>query len=219
MKRCEAITASGTQCSRSATQAGLCTQHGKCKDTPIKVTIKEPWTALQLKAPDARNGSRTLQKIRSLLTRGPSAKDEASSGTIYVYFLDHEAGLNLYKIGRTERPVDDRLEEWATEHNEMVTKQAAYEVVRNLDYIERVIHLYLKWANVYRYVQEDGTLYSEFSMSGDPVFEKHKDKHLNATRKFIEWFQVPWPVIESLLRTLVPTLQLLRPRKQGRQVV
>lgn len=211
--KCTAYTRQGTRCTRTRTKGSLCTQHHKSKTVVNVCTVREPWTALQLPEPAKSNGTQSLQKLRSHLTRGPSKSAGKTRGSIYVYYLDHEIGTHMYKIGCTERSVDERMDEWAAEHGAELTVQRFYEVRCNLTYIERAIHLYLHYCRIYRYMDKHGS-YDEYAATGEPVKGTKPDKP-DVRKKHKEWFIIPWIVLEPLLARLIPTLQLLRGTKSS----
>ena len=131
------------------------------------------------------------KRITTKLKKGPSKTD--GEGHIYVYKFDDKD--LYYKIGRTSRSVDKRLKEW---------KGAILQVswkVRYQKLAESIIHAYLDHVRVYRYDLGKGELCTIWKSNGEPVTEHDKQLKakykLEARKKHIEWFKMPWKVLEQ----------------------
>ncbi len=179
--KCTAFTAQGKQCSKNAKPGQpYCGVHVAvaAKQTKLAdVKDVEPWTLKGLPVPDERNPKRLVQKIRTLLHKGPKKDDGA--GYIYVYYLKSDQknttkdspsnnsknnptsdlvknSINYWKIGRTKRSVDKRMEEWSEVHGEPVQLECFYQLSANHEFVERLIHLYLSYCRMGRIPYEDG---------------------------------------------------------------
>lgn len=207
MKKCEALTKKGTQCSRNAVNDNLCTQHGSMK----KVTKKddpEPWDVFGFPVPKEQNGSSVIQAIRTLLKRGPTKTDR--DGYIYIYYLDSDKGLSYYKIGRTVQKVRQRLKQWkgsklkyasSTQHNQ---------------WVEQLIFKYLTYCRIHRYERPDGKGYhSVYQQTGEvvPDSQQWKGDKLCATSKHIEWFIIDYQEVKHMVRKIVDAAALYKRRK------
>ena len=189
----------------------FCSQHSKIVQSKKVDTIKsvEPWTLLKYPTPDPRNGKKYIQKIRTHLNNSSNfraPKSNPHSGFIYVFYLKREKGLHYYKIGYTERPVEERLEEWSDKHD--LELYASYHVTCNVHKFESLIHLYLAYCRMYRYPNDRGGFHSVFKLSGkiirDGQENEKEDERLVAKNKEIEWFCAPiaeiLEIIEGILK-------------------
>jgi len=226
MGQCDFVTAKGTQCTRSNTKlfkgVPCCTQHynvasKKSADAPITTKTPEPWVSLQLSAPFASNGSKTIQKIRRKLQSGPKATD--GPGTIYIYSIHSESKLNYWKIGMTERDVDTRMNEWATEHkNKKIVLERTFIVKQNHAFIERVIHLYLAYCRMYRYPHKSG-FHSTWYLDPDEIINdgqqltSTKNHELVARRKHVEWFCAPIEKIYEVIKPIISICAKMKSKK------
>lgn len=214
-RKCEALTLKGNQCKKAGTYtvggARYCTQHHEkhIKDSDaVIVTIRdtEPWEKNRLPTPSPENGRRVLQKIRRRIKAGPSPKDTAP-GCIYIYYLEEEADLNYWKIGRTSRTADERLKEWAAEHKKAKIKLAKqYKVQGHANFIETLIHLYLHYARMYRTPYgDDGHFHSVWASTGEIIQDGQETttERVVAMRKHIEWFCMPFEDVVAVVGALV----------------
>ncbi len=247
--KCTAFTAQGKQCSNNAKPGQpYCGVH--LKQTKIAdVKDVEPWTLKGLPVPDERNPKRLVQKIRTLLHKGPKKDDGA--GYIYVYYLKSDQRnnhnnnikdnpsntsnnnpknnsdntpknnttdnpsnnptdnpINYWKIGRTKRSVDKRMEEWSEVHGEPVQLECFYQLSANHEFVERLIHLYLSYCRMGRIHYEDGgnqtikpilslthlgktKMHSTWEYLGDVIDDGQQTSDLKllvAKNKHTEWF-------------------------------
>ena len=226
---CEIYTASGKQCSRARTKVekgvSYCTQHYKKRADTSKISIKEPepWTTLGILAPYEANGVRILQKIRSKLKAGPDKTDR--KGFIYIYHLAQERHLDYWKIGRTEKSVDERMDQWQAEHNgHRVVLSRKYEVKYN-KFAEALIHLYLAYCRMHRYPFEKG-FHSVWALDPDEVIEDGQEipkadrgKHkIVAMHKHIEWFKCKRDEMLDVTDTICEKLcRKIKPQKSPRE--
>lgn len=200
MDQCIAIKQDGEQCTRTkgAGQRLYCSHHAKSKKTLSTVKSVEPWTLLRLPEPDERNGKRFMQKIRTHLnTTHPYSKENPHSGSIYIFYLPREKGLDFWKIGYTTRSVSERMEEWAEKYTLEVYRE--YEIPYNVQKTESLIHMYLAYCRVYRYPTAKG-FHSVHKLSGK-VVEEGGEKRPSAKTKEIEWFHAP---IKEILKYVEP---------------
>lgn len=153
----------GKRCTRAPVVGGdFCTQHSKVKNVH-RISELDPWTVhphLPVPCPD--NGKRFLQKLRTQLNK-PLAKTDTQPGHIYIYYLDSERGCDFWKIGRTARSVDKRLEEWNQTHKGDVRLQQSFAMERGVKRAELIIHLYLAYCRVYRYGSSEDIHRSEWA--------------------------------------------------------
>ena len=226
--KCEAWTREGAQCSRDHTKVlrvkevvtrekKLCTQHynsevrkkkQKKKDKKDRLAVSvvgdpEPWTLLRfMNTPREENGGRVLQKLRTLLKKGPR-KNRPLNGYIYLYYLqrDHQAGVcNYWKIGMTTRDdYEKRVAEWTATHakDAGVTHRRTY-ATRHPEFAERIIHLYLHYCRMMRYPRTDARdrawLHSVWYHNNAVIEDgqQRKDEEgedkLVAKNKHTEWF-------------------------------
>jgi len=209
MVRCEAIKGDGEQCTRNATSGKkVCKQHEKAKTTTTIITVKtaEPWTLLGLPEPDPRNGKRYIQKIRTFLN---SSKGEKKGGYIYIFFLPREKKLSYWKIGYTERTVEERIREWSTKYPLEVYK--TFKIENGVQYYESLIHLYLTYCRIYRYPHENG-YQSVYKLNPSAVIQDGQqikdDERLVAKNKEIEWFCAPIRDILGVIEPIVKKIEI-----------
>lgn len=188
--RCEAIKQDGLQCTqRCAKGTRLCARYHLNSKTTI-ADKHEPWTLKALPAPDARNGKRVLQKIRTKILKGPKTSDEG--GSIYIYRFKEET--TYHKIGKTRQCVDARMTEWAKIHKRTIIVCDSFQVSAGLDFIETLIHAYFAYCNLHR--TPYGTLghhHSVLSLHNKVVedgqqHKKDDKERLVAKSKHVEWF-------------------------------
>lgn len=159
---------------------------------------------------------KVAQKLRRRLAAGPKTNDEP--GLIYVYYLQHEAGLNYFKVGRTGRDPQKRHKEWQAQHHAdhtVVTKKTWQVDARAVKFVEAVIHLYFDYCRMYRYpVDKTSRLLSVWSATGSPIRDADytaleqdaesggggsTERRTVARRKMVEWFWVMWPELDALI--------------------
>jgi hypothetical protein len=216
-QRCGATTARGRPCSRQAVDGTLCTQHAKMSGVATHVVIN-PWDGLLLPAPASGNGARANARLRRRLIKGPRPNDPA--GFIYVYYYAHEREAGFWKVGKTERTVEERLGEWKRSQGGDVSQlqlQEAFPVRRNVYYIERVIQMYLRYCNVHRY-PIDGGFRSVWALDGQPV---DNDAVVDngappAVSKQVEWFHVPLDELLAVVRPLADKLPWQQQQRKKR---
>jgi len=234
--RCDAIKQSdGERCTRFARGGGRrCTQHSKVGAAALVTTAdREPWTALGMPQPHAKNDRRALQKLRAKL-RAPlpaSQNNEEEEGYIYVYGIAGERALNYWKVGMTARAdAHARVDEWRRAHNKRhaVVLRGQFHT-RHPKRVERVIHLYLAYCRMYRYEYEEeignGTavsgavskFHSVWARDGAVVedgqqLEAPTPHALAATRKHVEWFCEEYAHIRGVIESVIlgTTLQCAR---------
>lgn len=214
MNRCLAIKGDGEQCTRhqAANERRYCTQHAKTSKTKKVETVGtvEPWIILGFPEPDPRNGKKYIQKIRTHLNKASSfasPKSNPHSGSIYVFYLPREKGLNYYKIGYTEQTVEERMEQWAKAHPDLELL-SSYFVTCNAQKYEALIHMYLAYCRLYRYPNAHG-FHSVYMLSGEVIQDgqqnREDDEKPIAKSKEIEWFCAPLKevirIIEGILKT------------------
>jgi hypothetical protein len=207
MERCKGQTLKKAQCKRSATVGSYCSLH---------VPKVEPWTALSLPCPNESNRKSILTKLRTKL-RQPAAKRSGGAGHIYIYYIkeEHDAYLMYWKIGMTERSVKVRLAEWARVHSKTkgtLLLAKTYRITHAHKWVERVIHLYLNYCRVYRYVRddEDGSFYSVWAATHEPCPESVDNEDEEgvpvATHKQVEWFHaLDLKEIDALITSIILT--------------
>lgn len=188
---CQGTTKSGSKCKNP--QEPYCRFH-----TPV--------TDFDFPLPVVNCTTRVQNKLKTIMKKGPSKKD--GKGIIYVYFLISDAKDSYYKIGRTSRSEDERLKEWGKD----VKLKGSWDVKYH-HIIERIIHVYLDDVRVYRYLvnqknDEEGEKYcSVWKTDGVPIETKDKllkEKHkLEGIKKNIEWFKIPWKILEPILIEIV----------------
>ncbi len=208
---CEATKLDSKQCTRTSvtqnasTGKHLCTQHAKKAGT----TIKEPWQELGLIAPSEKIGQKALGKLRRRLRN--TKKDRGGSGSIYVYYIATEAGLDYWKVGMTKKDADERLNEWQKTHKARVLKKCEFKVDQSVLFIERIVHLYLDHCRMHRTPTADGkeTLFrSVYSATGELIDDDQDkkigtDERLVAKNKHVEWFNAPITEVKSVIESIV----------------
>jgi len=203
--RCVAIKKDQKRCTRSAvcTRTRMCTQHAKLQGGAPPVEA-EPWVALRLPTPSAKNSTRALRKLRARLRRAPPAG--SPEGYIYVYGIRGERALNYWKVGMTERAdVEHRVDEWRRTHGKGAVELRGYFRTRHAKHVERVVHLYLTYCRMYRYELEDGTFHSVWAETGAVIEDGHEttSERLVATRKHIEWFCEEYAHIRAVIEGVI----------------
>lgn len=203
--RCEAIKKDGLQCTmRCAKGKRLCSRYHANSKTTI-TDAHEPWTLKGLPIPDARNGKRVLQKIRTKLLKGPKEKDKG--GSIYIYRFKEETAY--YKIGKTRQSVDTRIKEWVLIHNRTVVLCDSFEVEKGLDFVEALIHIYLAYCNLHRTPHGKGhhsvlSLHNIVVDDGQQHTKEDKER-LTAKSKHVEWF---FEDLKQILKIVEPIIKL-----------
>lgn len=209
---CEAIKLDGLQCTNKGVEchegAHLCRIHYKKRTKVITTKEVEPWVTQKLPTPYEANGARVIQKIRSLLRKGPK-KNDATSGHIYVYYLAREQTLSYWKVGVTNRSVGARLKEWRQERNQRdIVLECSYKLERGCKYVERLIHLYLAYCRMARYPHKTG-FHSVWYMDPSVVVndgqqqEEGDSGRLSPRAKLTEWFSAPLRDILDIIEPLV----------------
>jgi len=209
MIRCEAIKQDGEQCTRYPKDGKpLCSQHRNMTNTKVTVVkTPDPWTLLKLPEPDERNGKRYIQKIRTHLKK-PKTEKPQKGGYIYIYFLPREKKLQYWKIGYTERTVEERMREWSAKYTLEV--YTTFKVENDVQYIEALIHLYLTYCRIYRYPNKHG-YQSVYKLKPSCVIKdgqenREDDERLVAKNKEIEWFCAP---IREILNVVEPIIKAI----------
>lgn len=205
--RCEALTQAGKQCSRRASEGGVCVQHMAIRHSVISVREVEPWTLRSMPTPSDKLRAHVLQKLRRKLKAGPrpnTPRGRHKGGSIYVYCLvDDEQGPHLYKVGQTTDAVERRLASWARKHSGREIKCCAiYVVNQDVAWVERVVHLYLDYCRVYRYpLVASGQLESVWAATGEPLDGKQpaSPRSRLVSEKMIEWFAAPLEDIDAII--------------------
>lgn len=177
---CQGITQKGNKCKKK--EEPYCFLHKPVQ--PIKGLIIE--------------STNVQKKLERRLKRGPSKSD--GPGHIYVYYLSDDNDYYYYKIGRTERSVEERLKEWKG----AICKK--YWKVQHQKFAERLIHIVLDDCRVYRYILQDD-ICSIWKTDGEPVTERDallkECNKLSACNKMIEWFRMPWEDLEKIILKIV----------------
>jgi hypothetical protein len=144
------------------------------------------------------------QQIRPIISlawakfeRGPTKAD--GPGYIYAYFVNFDPADTYYKIGSSVDPTK-RIANWKG-----TVKKVYYVHFRQL--AERIIHLELDKARVYRYLIDDGTYCTIWKANSEPVEPSDlvlKAKHqLHGFQKHVEWFRLPWVAMQERLSIIV----------------
>lgn len=191
----------------------LCKLPGKHEISPGKYLCakhfkkwKEPkgWDICKLPEPNLQHlNPKQLQKLNKELYQRVGVGKEG--GHIYVYCIPDE-DVWLLKIGKTSRSLDERLKEWAKEHP--LEELFSVEFPCDIDLAERIIHLYLDWARVYRYPlsSDEGLLfYDVWKSNHKPIIEgtsEPKEK-LQNNRKHTEWFAVELKEAEEIIEAVL----------------
>lgn len=196
----------GKQCTRDAKVGDYCTQHSKNKPLPPSAAVWW-WEKYGLPKPAAEIGAKYLKRIRTRLEKGVKPND-TKAGFIYIYYFEHERGFNLWKVGKTNKTVDERLKKWKSDHHKdnKICLHKSYALPNGgTDLVERTIHDYFKHWNVHRYPQDDGSFYNVYSMTGEPFSatkgEPERD-YSNKTHKHVEWFHGNVEEIKKVLQKL-----------------
>jgi hypothetical protein len=173
--------------------------------TTTTTTTISPWIVLGIVSPSRLNTKATIKKITTKLRVGPDAKDN-KGGEIYCYYLPREVGKNYWKIGMTERSADKRLDEWSLEHGVRVVLKKKWRIRKHVKYAERIIHLYLQYARMYRMpVAGEKKGFRSIMMDSKLVVEMEEEgeKIEQAVKKHVEWFYEQWEVIEFVIESLL----------------
>ena len=193
---CQAIKKDGKQCTRGAKVDIFCTQHSKVKS---KMTVgTTSFIPEELPKPSPEIGAKYLHVIEQRFKN--YKKENDTKGFIYIYYLESEKGQNIWKIGKTNREVDTRLNEWKAEHKKKIILHKSYKTDAT-NFVERTIHDYFKHWNIHRYPQEDGTFVDKYFLSKNT--DKVKRNYGNKTKKHVEWFVGDINVIKAVLQKLV----------------
>lgn len=239
--RCDAIKqGDGERCTRWATPTGggrRCTQHARVVGGggggAAAINDREPWTALGMPQPHAKNDRRALQKLRAKLRAPLPASQNNEEGYIYVYGIAGERALNYWKVGMTARAdAHARVDEWRRAHNKrhaVVLRNQFH--TRHPKRVERVIHLYLAYCRMYRYEYEEEDIGNGCAVSGAVSSKFHSvwardgavvedgqqleaptPHALAATRKHVEWFCEEYAHIRGVIESVIlgTTLQCAR---------
>jgi len=216
-EQCEAITAAGTRCSRVGkhrNQCGeqVCQQHLWGIHKVISIKDVEPWVHRNMPEPALHLlRASVVQKLRRKLKQGPRPVTprgigRGRGGSIYVYCLENDDHLNLYKVGMTCENVDKRLQQWERKHKCKVRQVAQYVTLQDVAWVERVIHLYLDYCRVYRYPLLKGGLHSVWAATGEPLTtstttedEASAKRPLVVTEKMVEWFKASFDDIDAVI--------------------
>jgi hypothetical protein len=175
----------------------------------ISVRDTEPWEQRKMPAPSPKLRPHVLQKLRRKLKAGPrptTPRHGTRGGSIYVYCLEEDDHENLYKVGMTSDSVDKRLQAWARKHKGTILKRIAeYVVNQDVEWVERIIHLYLDYCRVYRYPRSGSGsgLESVWAATGKPLdtgSEPISPRSLLVTEKMIEWFALPFEEIDAVIQ-------------------
>ena len=210
--RCIQTTAKKKQCSRKAVLTDVyCKQHGG-KVTYTTTTA----TVAGLPALPSENGAKINAKITKLLKREPPTSGNGG-GSIYVYRMARETGLNYWKVGMTERSVDKRMREWEKTHKDRVICVDRFLLTNNVALAEELIHLYLDYCRMYRSPSEsdtDGTLFrSTWFRSGELIKDAQWEKiqsqkeRLVASKKHNEWFCCEKKTLDAVVHAVVAHCQ------------
>lgn len=207
--RCTAITKKGTRCSFKRKGGNtVCGIHGKkalpTPETPVKkknASIVVP----------AENTKSVVSKINTKLKRGPT-KEDAKGGSIYVYRMARETGLNYWKVGMTDRSADTRMDEWESTHKDRIIRVDRYVMTKNHLLAERLIHLCLDYCRMYRYPsygKQGGTYFKSVWKRTGKVIEDaqlaliDKEKRTIAKNKHIEWFCCDKDTLDEVVQSVV----------------
>lgn len=177
-------------------------------DTSKKNLDPQPWRALKLPDPSPSLRTNVRKRLVRRLNRGPR-KATDSAGYMYAFYLTSETGKDYWKVGMTTRAPEDRLKEWQSSlpHHNVQLKKAFYVPGPCVEFVERVVHLYLDHCRLHRYpVLEGRWLISKFSATGAVVKDEHwtavqneAQERVVARRKQVEWFCAPWPAVHDLI--------------------
>ena len=203
--KCDAYTANGTVCGKTAKRLGLCARHGEMKKAPHRVSEPEPWTLRSLPAPWVETSALQVQRIRQLLRAGPPAKDVVKKGWLYAYRLDKDR-RDMWKSGSTEREPRERLREWRLAHKpHFIVELRVWHASEAYAWIERLLHRFMNYRRIARYDTGDG-VFADYWYDTDEAVDE-RDEKLRAQRtamhKHVEWFWVRISEIEALAKAVL----------------
>jgi hypothetical protein len=138
--------------------------------------------------------------------RGEAKGEAPRPGHIYIYFLPRERALNYWKIGRTQRSVEQRMKEWSSKYKLEV--YAIYKAERDVVQAESLIHLYLTYCRMYRYPSARGyqSVYklnpSEVIQDGQQC-DPESGERVVAKNKEIEWFCEDVEVVRRVVEAIM----------------
>jgi len=142
--------------------------------------------------------------IESKIKSGPRKTDH--EGYIYIYYLKSDKRVRYYKIGQTSKTVAKRLKEWERESPSPPQLVGSFKVT-NVKFCERLIHLYLDYARVYRYKLPKNRFCTVWKDTGECVSyqdEKYKERYrLQGKKKQIEWFALKKTEATKLVKQIV----------------
>lgn len=131
---------------------------------------KEPWAIVGITEPSPLTRKKIIGRLRARLRTGPTRCETASAGTFYISQLRHEIGENYWHMSRT-RPVFSEFG---------ATVICSFIAVKNADYIERLIYLYLNYCRVHRRKKilgsaSDNMLFlSSWVATGDQIMDEQR---------------------------------------------
>jgi hypothetical protein len=219
--RCKIETLAKTKCKHDAKWKGMCLQHYKME------TQREfaPWE--ELKFPTPPNLDKMMiadvNQLRAAFCffkyrTGPSLAC-GGEGFIYMYRLVGDANPDFWKIGYTERRVEERLDEWCDHYGGKVTiKYDAFPVKNRVRLVETFIHRYLAQCCVLRRPvknsrEEDMPLFKSEWKRGEIIKDEQRriidEKDLSVERQSErEWFCIKRKEAKELIQQLVVLLEL-----------
>lgn len=188
-RQCIAMTQKNVRCKRQTLDASQkCYQHQTT--TKIKTLF-----------------SKKSNLLAKHLKRGPDKKDV--SGFVYLYFLEKDNVANLYKLGKTQRGLQDRLKEWSKKHLPLKLKFVSAFYFGNVKFAERAFHLYFDSLRVYRYREANQKEYiNVWKETGTILNTKESSKYSppHGTTKHTEWFCGQLEVLKSGFHFLIPLI-------------
>jgi len=181
---CQGTTKEGKPCKNKAEP--YCSHHKPIAIPALDLPTEHLTTAVQ-------------KKLTKYLKQGPTKTD--APGYIYVYYMEKDPDGCYFKIGRTEQKPEKRLKQWEKEIGSKVCSKIWW-YVKAQKFMEKMIHRYLDNVRMYRYMTPDGYC-SVWKKDLKPVTEQDgelKEKHkLEARKKHIEWFNMPWDKLEPIM--------------------
>lgn len=99
--------------------------------------------------------------------------------------------IDLYKVGMTTRSVKERIDEWREEHpKHKIVLMGSFPVDKNVEFVERIIHLYMSSIRCYRYPTECLTGFRTVLMESNVMVDEEPDgtRLQPAMHKHCEWF-------------------------------
>jgi len=152
--------------------------------------------------------TKSIKKLQTRIARGPTKSDE--EGFIYIYYLPNDC-YHYWKIGKTSKKVDTRMDEWSKAHKVRVLLKKSFKV-KYAKYAERLIHLYLDHLRVYRYPvgRKFKTIMAKSGLIVDDADWKELSKDYTnyvSSKKFVEWFMerdIDWVIelIEKIIKAI-----------------